>query len=447
MNDVAFATGGPRRQRRVLMHARGNVLRRVCVVAFGAFSTIAWATNGLNLTSYGAESTGLGGADLAVTQDALAVNANPAAMALLASSSMDLYVVPFRDSDSHTDQYGNDQLVSERNGFLVGAAYAQALGHSDFAAGIALLVQGGTGYHYKNLETAFGTRDEASSLFGVSKLVPGVSWRINDRLSLGANLNILYAKLEESLFPQTSVFDPNNPSSAFFGLRFQGAKGFGYDGRVGLRYRARDDLTLAMAYTSKGHVPITGGELQLNESAAGAGIVTYRDARLQGVSFPQEVDIGAAYRPIAPLLLALEVKWLDWSGALRTITVEAKNPDQASAPSSLSLPSQLDYHDQYVLAGGIAWRADDQTTLRGGVNWARRPSPDQNLSPTFATIQSLHLMAGLSRSFGAGWSFGSAVEYQPMKSVMYTNPAQPFGVNAKERNGGTLLTLMISRNW
>jgi long-chain fatty acid transport protein len=413
-----------------------------CLIAPGAH-----AGNGLLLTGYGTESSGMGGADVAVARDSLAINTNPAGLGQIPRQAFDFYVTPYYDWNGHADSYGNDQLVSNQFGAIFGTAYARPVENTPLVAAIGLFVQGGIGYHYTGLETAFGTRDEASSMFSVAKLAPALAWRVNDRLSLGLNAGLVYASLSEALFPDTSVMNAQDPAASFYGLRLHGASGLSYSGRIGLQYRAGDALSLALSYAGKTRLPMSGGRLSFNESAAGLGTVTYGDTRIEGLALPQEVAAGLAYRPDGRWLLSAEVKWLDWSGALRSLSLDARGPDNSGVPAALNLPTRLGFRDQYVAALGMAYRYSDRTTLRAGFNYARRPIPEQNLSPTFAPISAPHVMAGLSRRLGAQWELGSAVEYEPTQTVTYTNPAQPFGANARERLTAVLLHLMISRRW
>jgi long-chain fatty acid transport protein len=402
------------------------------------------ANNGLNLTGYGTESSAMGGADVAVARDSLAINTNPAGLGQIRGSAFDFYVSPFQDWDGHADQYGNDATVSQQAGAIFGVGYARRL-QPALTAGGGLFVQGGVGFHYPELQTAFGTRDEASSRFSVIKLAPGLAWQPNDRLSVGLNAGLVYVALSESLFPNTSVVNPQDPAASFFGLRLQGGKGFSWSGRLGLQYRPDERLTLALSYAGKTRLPVSGARLALDEAAAGNGTVTYRSSTVKGLALPQELAAGLAWAPRPEWLLSLELKWLDWSGAIRTLTIRGRDPDTPGVPGTLELPSRLDFRDQYVSAAGLAWRLDERTVLRAGINYARRAIPERNLNPVFATINSRHYMLGAGRQVSDHWQLSCAVEYMPREEVTYTNPDLPFGRDARERTEAVVLHFMISR--
>jgi hypothetical protein len=51
---------------------------------------------------------------------------------------------------------------------------------------LGIFFQGGAGFAFEDVTTPAGDRGELSALFGTLKLAPGVAWRIDDTLSVGA---------------------------------------------------------------------------------------------------------------------------------------------------------------------------------------------------------------------------------------------------------------------
>ena len=88
----------------------GAVLALLCL-----FPAPAHPTNGLNMIGFGAESVAMGGADLAVARDTSAMNNNPAGIARIPGSALDVYgAIAYPLSVAHRDQFGNDVEVSNR---------------------------------------------------------------------------------------------------------------------------------------------------------------------------------------------------------------------------------------------------------------------------------------------------------------------------------------------
>jgi long-chain fatty acid transport protein len=412
------------------------------------FPAPARPSNGLNMIGFGDESVAMGGADLAVAGDTSAMNNNPAGIARIPGSALDGYgAIAYPLSVAHRDRFGNDVEVSNRRIVVGGGGYTRRLGDGPVTAGIGFFAQGGAGNVYKNVATPFGTTDEMSSLFRIGKVTPSVAYRVDESLSLGASFQVVYADIRQKVFPETSFFDTADPAHPFFGSEVKGVNGFGFGAKLGAQYKVNDRVTLGAVYTSKMNLALGGGTVVANMSAVGLGKVTYRDARIEGMALPQEVGAGVAVRPFRPLLVAVKVAWIDWSGALKTSTLRAANPDNPGAPSTVALPSTLNWRDQYVFAIGIAYDLTEKTVLRAGYNYGRNPIPANSLNPLLAAITEHHATFGAEYAFSPKWQMSGAVEYALNNKVRYDNSELPFGPGAEEENESIAAHVMLSRRW
>src|SRR5439155_773183 len=186
----------------------------------------------------------------------------------------------------HRDARGNDAGVADRLTPTAGFGYARRISGTGLTVGAGFFVQGGAGNKFENLSTNAGTRDELSARLGIFKLGPAVSYEASERLRLGAALTGVFGTLTQKLFPGTSVLAP----APFFGIDVDGLEAKGLNARLGLQYLASSQLTLAAVYSPKTKLDFDGGTLRSNQSAAGLGVVTYRDARIDGFALPQEAS-------------------------------------------------------------------------------------------------------------------------------------------------------------
>ena len=245
--------------------------------------------NGLNLIGYGAESTLMGGADVAVARDTSALNTNPAGLARIANRALDIYGgAAYMQDVKHLDVFGNDVRASNRVIPIGSLGYAQRIADMPLTVGIGMFAQGGAGSVYENVATAFGTRDELSSVFRIARLSPGAAWQATDRLALGLSIPISYADLRQKVFPNTSSFNAANPAQSFFGFEVKGVQTLQPTLKLGLQYQASSTLLLGATYTHKTDLSLTDGTLMSNMSAIGLGKVLYRDARIDGLALHSE---------------------------------------------------------------------------------------------------------------------------------------------------------------
>jgi long-chain fatty acid transport protein len=419
----------------------------LCLYLALVYHVDARANNGLNLVGFGAESVAMAGTDLAVARDTSALNTNPAGLDQIEDRRLDMNVgIGFNYGHEHRDRFGNRKNNSNGIAVISSPGYAQRLHDKPLTFGVGLFAQGGSGGEYKNLDTAFGTRDDLTARFRIARLTTGLAWRVTDRLKFGASLLATYTDMQQELFPNTSYADPD-PAKSFFGLKIRGLSALSAGIRFGVMYKPGDRLTIGAAYNDKIDTDMDGGRLTADYTALGLGKVTYRDVEASGVDQPEELGIGAAYRVSDRLLLATELNWINWSEAVKRGKLSARAPDNPAAPASLELIAVHDWRDQYVMSLGLAYQWTSKTLVRAGYNYGRNPIPDEHLNPLMNTTGIHHITLGLERRLDDAWQFDGALEWDLKNDVTYTNDQLPFGEDAG--NTGVLYALhfRLSRIW
>jgi len=416
-----------------------STLRIATALALVTTGVAAHATNGINLIGFGAESTLMGGADVAVARDTSALNTNPAGLTQIKAPLLDMFGSVLRTTDLVHKDPRNEEHASNRYTLLGGGGYARPLENMPCTAGIGLFAQGGAGGVFDNLRTPFGNRDDLSSLFGIAKIIPGIGCEVTDKLSLGASLNIVYASIEQDFFANTSV-----SAVPFAGYKLEGASAVRTGFKLGMQYRVTPALTLAASYTEKTELPMTGGTLTADFTDFGLGKVKYADASIKGFALPREVAVGMAFKPTDDWLLSFKLNWLNWSDAINDVTLRATKPNNASAQSIYGSSMGADWKDQWVVATGVAYNWDDRTTLYAGHNYGKNPIPRQNSSPLLAGTLEHHLTFGAARKVDQHWLMTGGVEWMLPVSVKYNS--RLFG-ESEIRNEAIVLHFMLSRRW
>ena len=428
-----------------------NFQLRKCGVWLAAAAVLfalspAQAGRGFLLNGYGSEALGMAGADVAVARDTNAMNTNPAGLTQLRNGGYDLQIQPYVSGFKHEDSLGNNEELTDPFGAVSAAGYAARLAsHPDWVWGMGLYGQGGTSVGYDNLLTEYGNRDIVSANIGVFKLAGSLAWQVRENLSVGATLGLSYAFGRQKYFPETS--DNSDPAAPFFGLRFDDGSGISGNFLVGLQYRPMEQWTVALVYTSKTDLRLTGGTATLNFESVGLGRVHYDNARLEGFALPQEIDLGVSWRPDARWLVAIEASWLDYSRALSSSRFRADTPNNPGAAANIDSVTQLRWRDQYVYALGLAYSLSEKTTLRGGFNVENNPVRAETATPPLGLGQERSISVGFGRRLDDGWHFDAAFEYQLPTTQSYSNPALPLGEKVDDRYGLYGLILSIARRW
>jgi long-chain fatty acid transport protein len=419
---------------------RGFLLAMTAVLA----PVSADANNGLDLLGSGLESFAMGGASTAVARDPLALDTNPAGLAWQPQIAIEQHIavaraIEVRFSDAlNPDQQATNEYAPIADGGIVFPLKGLP---------VTLSHAGGSGAAFRGVATPFGTTDELSAKFGILRTTLGAGAHLGDRLAVGFGGSLYYARLDQKVFPGTSAFDLANPSHSFFGTYLHGASGISGGAIVGVQYRVSDRVTLGATWRNKVDLPLSGGRFVVNEAAIGLGQVQYRALSVSGLAEPQRVTLGVAWQANRQLLLALDLKWLDWSGALTQSTLSAGNPATAGAPQTISATSGLHWRDQYVVALGAAFDLTPATVLWAGYNYGRNPIPASTLNPLLAAIGEHHFTAGLGWRMSHRWMLGISGEYLVPTSAPSSDAELPFAPGLRAGTGYFAVHAGLTLTW
>lgn len=444
------------------MSVRGLGLLHACSLGAMLWSHAApvSATNGFNLYAFGTESSAMGGADVAFVRDTAALVTNPAGLAHICNrqpdcrQQFDVQVDPYYLVEvRHRDDLGNDSQNQPRVGGFTSAAYARRL-NDQWVVGAGLYVAGGLGFEYQDLDSGFGTRGDINTRFTVLRLAPGLSWELHPRVLLGASLSVNYATLRQKYFPESSVFNPLDMEQSLFGFRIDGLSALGLGYNLGLKYALDDDgrWVLGLAYRSASDLDFEDGKLTVNYEALGAGRIAYEDTELQGVTIPQDLQLGLLHRAGGGWSIAGELTWIDWSGAIEEFRVQAaapeRNPLPLLIPDALEQVQSLEWRDQWVWAiGAIYEPADQPWRLMAGYNCGKQPVPSRNLTPLTAAIPESHYALGAARTVWRDWDVRVGVVYIEKNSIGYRNANDPITTDARESHETFALLIGVGRSW
>jgi long-chain fatty acid transport protein len=429
----------------------------VVVLVLGPHS--AAATNFVNLPAFSAAGQGMAGADSVSVLDTSLINTNPGALFLLPRSTdpdakgwfdggvANVTLQFLQPYLHHTDVFGNSRdsenipVLALQGGF---AAHLREIPR--LTVGLGLFTQGGLGTDFRNLNTAFGTRDDASSFLRHNKLALAASYEVVDGLSIGIAPHLSYSDLSLRLFPKTSagaVFsgvDVGEHCARDLGLGEPGGDcPWDVSGgvKIGVAYKVTPMVTVGLAYSSPVDFHYHSGEGKLNFSTLGLGRVSYT-VDVLGVQWPQRLEAGLAVRPMPRLLLALDASWDDWS-ADKDIKIRFNNPRQPvpDALKNVTLRITHDWSDQFIVALGAAYDVVPNVfTVRGGYNWANNPLRERTFDPAVQVPFEHHIAVGVGWKPMKQWELDAGFYYALPKKVTYTNPELPYGPKATENPQG-----------
>lgn len=435
----------------------------VGIAAAMGVSAAAWATNGMNLEGYGPIASGMGGASFAYDNGTAAAMNNPATLGMMeeGSSRLDL-ALGFLGPDVAITNSMYGKAGSGGDAYWMPAiGFAQRTG--DMAYGVAVFAQGGMGTEYgTDTWMAFDGEDQRSEV-GVGRLMLPLSYNVNDNLIVGGSLDYVWASMDikMALDPMTfagmfgaglieaspgfgtSLATVGGWTGSSFGnmtepgtagrLNFSNDNDFygeafstGWAGKLGLVYKFNDRTSIGLTYhseTSLDDMETGNAEMILSvddgtlgpidgqpDQMAVPGRVTIKDFQ-----WPTTYGIGIAHQATDRLMLALDVKRLNWSDVMKDFKLRFEPSGAPGEYVDMTLPQNWD--DQTIVSVGAAYKATNQLTLRAGFNYAKNPIPDSTVNALFPAIVEKHYTVGAGYDFTENSSLNASIAYAPEVSV------------------------------
>ena len=212
----------------------------VCLCVVAILAPTANATNGMKVIGVGPVQRSMGGANVGLPLDSAVTITNPAGMTKL-GRRLDIgatYFVP----DTSYKAHSNGGMITNDNANIssdCGPCVMPALGvvlpiNDKFTFGFGAYGVCGMGVDYKKILYL----NKTYTKYQFMKFAPGIAYSVNDKLSVGAALNLDYAMME---YEAGTVDQVAHDDGKAYGIGFT----------VGALYDVTDKIALGFAYESK----------------------------------------------------------------------------------------------------------------------------------------------------------------------------------------------------
>lgn len=415
------------------------IIKSAIAALVAGIATPAFATNGYQLDGIGQYAMGMAGAVVAAPDDPLsAALSNPAGLALMtpqAAFSAEIFNptrrANFGDGEvgSHSNIYGIPAIgwvapAFAKNWVFGGGVYGTS------GMGVNYLQPNVMGPAYNVRATPPTPGMAPGAITGFTSLTmmqmsPSVAWKVNNRLAVGASLNI---SAEQGSFAQ--YFTPNN--NAFFagqsnsyyaggGLNLSNPSwSYGVGVTLGALYKVNSMITLGAAYKSEMiFTPMTWQE----PTEVGPGGITGGPGQYSGhLNYPQQIALGIAIRPIPRWLISVEGQWINWRNTMNTFNISGP----WTGASNVSLP--MHWSNEWVANIGTQYNVNNWLQVRAGYVYGNNPisNTDAASNLIFPAIVEHAVTVGATQKLGMGWKLTEAYMHSFSNTVTGPVGSSPF---------------------
>ncbi|MFO7594215.1 MAG: outer membrane protein transport protein [Pseudomonadota bacterium] len=375
-----------------MMHDR--YVRACMIAALGLSMPAAYATNGDQMLGVTATQWGMAGAVAAAPQDAGAVLTNPAGLAVVEmdDARIDMgfgFMNPPREVNG---------VESDSNLYMFPSG-AMAFRNSDkVTVGMGMSGLSGMGVDFDDsMEEVPGNQNVVTNK-QFFKIAPGFAYRVNDKASVGAALNIDY----QSLAMDIGAMNLHLPQNQVYG----------FGASVGFIYQINEQFQFGFSYIS---------EQAMDEFVWNTTNGTYR----MTMDAPAQTSIGLAFRPDSSWLIEADVKHIAFSEVLDTVALETPMGDSEI---------EFGWDDQTVFSIAAQKQLTPKTQVRFGYNYGESPIDEEDVNNNIGSlaITETHYSLGLTQQVGKRVS--TSFSYVRAMHNEITSSVAPYNTIELEQN-------------
>jgi long-chain fatty acid transport protein len=342
----------------------------------------------------------------ALATDASTAGANPAGMTRLERNQLEgglmgIFVTAKFDSDSSTFSGGDGGNAGD---FVPAGSFSYVHGITpDLKVGFTAGSYFGLGLDYgKNWAGRYYIQEGELVTMGVN---PGVGYKANDWLSLGAGFSMLYGTLDQKVAVNNNPLGIGNDPDGRLELD-QDDVGWGYNlgilvepvkgTRFGLTYRSKIDLDFDDAVSSKNLSP---GLSAIIDGVLGP------DRKVDlGMTVPQVVMFSAYHQLTDQWAIMGNIGWQDQSDAGKTnISIKGS--------TSNSITADRNYHDTWHFAVGTQYRFTQKWLLSAGVAYDESPVSTADRTPDMPLDRQWRYATGIQYDLNEDLTIGAAYTF------------------------------------
>jgi long-chain fatty acid transport protein len=226
-----------------------------------------------------------------------------------------------------------------------------------------------------------------STMLQVVDFVPSVAFRVNDSLSVGAGIDIYWAKSAEL---NSNLGQMNGDGT-----------GVGFD--LGLLYRYKA-LTFGVSWHSTANVDLTGDYAPLNSTLIALRQLPPAQGASLNVNLPWRVQVGLRYAFTPTVAAEFDWTYTGWN-SFRELTVIG---DMTGA---VITSDTEDWSDASAYRLGLTWRVRPTTELRCGYAYDETGQGTNHFSARVPDNDRQLFSLGLAQDLGRGFSVEASYMY------------------------------------
>jgi long-chain fatty acid transport protein len=237
--------------------------------------------------------------------------------------------------------------------------------------------------------------------FGIN---PGVGYRVNNWLSVGAGFSIVYAQLEQKTAINNQVTDPGTPDGQ---IKVKDDD-MGYGWNVGVLVEPKEGTRFGATYRSEVEVHFKDVANLKGLGPNLEALLTFTGVIGSGVdlemTIPQAIMVSGYHELTDRLAIMANFGWQDWSSF-------GKTNISVNSSATREFTQDRNFKDTWHVALGAQYRFLKDWLWSIGFAYDSSPVDDNDRTPDMPLDRQIRYASGLQYDWGENVTLGAAYEY------------------------------------
>ena len=362
--------------------------------------------SGYQVLLQGNRTTGMGNLGVMMYSDASSMFFNPGAMGFMDHNSIQVGLNPIFASNSYWNSESENSNYTANSDNPMGtpfhfyAVWGPDEGKLKF--GLGAFTPFGSSVNWGN---EWAGRDLLNELsLKAIQIQPTVSYKISDKLSIGAGLDITIGSVNLMRTLLLDARDQGGYSEGSVTLDGSATTAFGYN--IGIFYKPSDNLDIGVSYRSKVDMEIEGGTAEFVVPSSLSAFFPKGNTFSASLPLPSVISAGLTYHISENFEIGAQFDWVGWS-AYKALAFDFETETPLLEDSS----SPRNYEDSWVIHLGGEYRLENNLQLRAGFYYDKTPVQDGYMTPETPDNDRLGLTGGIGYSLGDKFQFDLSFLY------------------------------------
>ncbi|MGB8951641.1 MAG: outer membrane protein transport protein [Candidatus Aminicenantales bacterium] len=345
----------------------------VSTIAFFLANTIVLA-GGWNNTLIGCRAVAMGGAFTGLADDPSAIFYNPAGL-IYQREKFNFSIDGFYIWPTHEYTLSTGSKAESKYNNPVPQIFISYRASPKITLGFGVFVPyAGGGVDWKKEDLGYPFK----STMGIVSFTPSVAYQINEKLSLGFNLNFYSGTL--SVHTEMDPFGPLN----------QEENGSSVSAGFGLMFRPSDRIGIGLSVRGPAKIRLSG-KTSFKYDVLKINLDSETSFRL-----PWDFEIGVSYRVSERLLFSSSAQYTLWS----VLDKVSKTIKEIPYQGDLNVDEDMDFKDILIFRAGMEYLLPKNIFLRVGIGLDRYATPDSTLNFKNIDVDKFTLLGGIGYKAG-----------------------------------------------